>query len=107
MAEAQLAGIEQRLSTHLNERWEHHSPYADIAALIAEVRRLQAENVAVRDALIDMVGQHCSLHIPNQIHDSGLSSDEHACSVLERIGVIRPVDGSQHRYQWVEIEAIK
>jgi len=51
MTNEQLAEIEQRLSTHLNERWEHNSPYADIAALLAEVRRLQAVEAAARHYL--------------------------------------------------------
>lgn len=79
-----------------------HAP-ADIAALLAEVRRLQTANVGLIGDLADMVNQHCTGHDDELVSTGGLSANEDAIDRLEALGILREVEGRPNRYQWVAV----
>lgn len=64
---------------------------------------LREENVKLREALVDMVNQHCTDHT-GLMSTGALSANEDAINLLEAMGLIKQVSERPRRYRWVKQE---
>lgn len=68
---------------------------------MTEEQAAKAQNIALLEALMDMVHQHCT-GLNGFIDDGALSANENAVAILEEAGLVK-----DNRLLWDELEARK
>lgn len=73
--------------------------------LLDELERSERERAEAVDALADMVNQHAYRVDGDLLTDGGLSANEYAFDVLQRLGILRQPDPHREQYalDWVAL----